>query len=747
MNGVGGPHPESAVDEINLRELWRAVWRRKALLLSCIVLVTGLVAYFVGTMTPLYSAHTLMRIQGGDSRVINIPGLVDNVVIDAPTVASELEYLSSPAFAHRVVERLGLTDDPEFNWRLRPEPEPFWQAWGIDRFVPSAIARLFEEPNGQPEIPRSATEEERTRIGVAHALISRMEVKQLGRSWVIEIRYLSEDPGKAADIANAIAETYIQAHLEQKYQSSTRASSWLETRIEELRADVLAAERRIAEYRAQNRLGIGSEGANSPVSLQMGQINTQLALAQAQRAEAEARYGQVRSLLASAGGPEAAAKVLTSPLMADLRAQETQLQRQLSELGTIYGERHPQMVNVRAELGSVREKIGDEATRIGQDLQNELAVARARERELERQLRGLETQTAGLDQAEVQLRNLVREAETNRQMFETFLQRYSELTEGHDLQQADAQILSRADVPGRPEFPKTTLSVAVAFGGSLMLGLFLVFVVERWDTGFGFRSSDEVLAATGIRALALVPDLGRRETAGRPAEEYILHKPNSAFGEALQRVRTALFLSESDRTPKTVLLTSSVPLEGKSLITSSLARQSARSGLKVLLIDADLRRPRLHEVVRVANQHGLGDILSGRVLVDEAIRTDNKSGMDFIPAGGGVASPPDLFRSESMKVLLRDMAERYDLVLLDSPPVAAVSDSFILSGLVDKTIYVVRWERTPRNVAVASMRQIVEAGADLAGVALSRVNVKKHARYGYPDSGYYSGYYRKYFNN
>jgi capsular exopolysaccharide synthesis family protein len=190
-----------------------------------------------------------------------------------------------------------------------------------------------------------------------------------------------------------------------------------------------------------------------------------------------------------------------------------------------------------------------------------------------------------------------------------------------------------------------------------------------------------------------------------------------------------------------------VPLEGKSTIASALARQSARSGLKVILVDADLRRPRLHEVMGMPNQHGLSEVLTGRANPENAIHRDQKSGLDFLPAGFGSASPPDLFRSSTMKILLEEMAAYYDLVLIDSPPVAAVSDSFTLSGIVDKSIYVIRWEETPRNVALAGIRQMLEAGGDVAGIVLSRVDVKKHARYGYADSGHYQGSYRKYYVN
>ncbi|MGH6887458.1 MAG: polysaccharide biosynthesis tyrosine autokinase, partial [Geminicoccales bacterium] len=468
--------------------------------------------------------------------------------------------------------------------------------------------------------------------------------------------------------------------------------------------------------------------------------------AQAQRAEAEARLSRARAML-DADAVEAAALVLGSPLMDSLRQQEAELSRRLSEIGTVYGENHPQMVNTRAEIQSVRDKMLDEVRRIAQDLENEVSIAVARERELQSSMARLQDEAARVDLAGVELGALQNEVDTNRQLFQTFLVRFREIVEQQGLQESDARILSAADPPGEPSHPRVMLITLVAFAAAAVLGGLLVFLVERWESDFGFRSADETQAALGVRALALVPDLSRRETRGIAAEDYILEKPNSAYAEALQRIRTSLFLGDGEHPPKTVLITSSVPLEGKSTIAASLARQSARSGLKVILIDADLRRPRLHELIGLANQNGLSEVLTGRANPEVAIRRDEKSGLDFLPAGVGVISPPDLFRSSMMRILIEETAAYYDLVIIDSPPVAAVSDSFTLSGLVDKSIYVIRWEQTPRNLALAGIRQMLEAGADIAGVVLSRVDVKKHARYGYADSGYYQSRYRKYYVN
>jgi capsular exopolysaccharide synthesis family protein len=740
-----GRAAEQRGDELNLRELWRAVLRRKFVLLATVLVITGATYAYISQQTPLYTGQVLIQIKTRDAQVIQVPGVVEELVADPATMQSEIQFLSSPAFLRRMVEQQNLVEDPEFNGELREDAD---QPSVLDllnpmRYVPEswlASVNVASQPVAPPIDP-AAREVSR----VTGTFGSRLLIEQVGGSYVIALSFMSEDPDKAARIANAMADEYLVTQVEAKFQAAEHATDWLAKRIQELRGEVLEAEAKIVEYRSRNNL-VNTDESN-PVTLQFFQLNSQMALAQAERAGAEARLGQARAMRDADNGVQAAALVLNSPVMDDLRSQELQLIRRVSELSADLGENHPQMVTTKGELASVRQKMQDEVQRIISDLENEVAVAQARERELQNHMAALRTDAAGLEMAEVELRDLTMEADANRELFGTFLTRFREIIEQQELQEADAKIMSAASVPLGPSYPKVELVTMIGFAASLVIGVLLVFVAERWDSGYGFRSSDEIQSALGVRALALVPDLSRRETNGATAEDYIVLKPNSAYAEALQRIRTSLFLADGERTPKTVLITSSVPLEGKSAIAASLARQSARSGLKVILVDADLRRPRLHEVLGLANQNGLSEVLTGRVNPEAAIKHDERSGLDFLPAGVGVVSPPDLFRSSTMRILLEEMGAYYDLVIIDSPPVGAVSDGLTLSGIVDKSLYVIRWEQTPRNVVLAGMRQMFEAGADIAGVVLTRVDVKKHARYGYADSGYYRGHYSKYYVN
>ena len=371
-------------------------------------------------------------------------------------------------------------------------------------------------------------------------------------------------------------------------------------------------------------------------------------------------------------------------------------------------------------------------------------MARIREQTLDRNLENLKAEAAKLNTFQGRLRVLEREAAANRTLFDTFLSRWKETGGQEEIQHADARIISHAEVPARPVSPRKVRIVGVALGFSVFLGIFLVYLIEELDSGF--RSSEQIESMTGYGVLSLVPLLTRLRLKRNQPVMYAMDKPTSSFAEALRTLYTGILLSNVDTTPKSLLITSSLPEEGKTVISAAMARLLARSGRKVLLIDADLRRGQIAKVLDLPNEYGLVEILGRRQhSLDEVVQQDGVSGLHVLTTGGTVVpNPPDLLDSDRMRALLSEAGEAYDLIVIDSPPVRLVSDTRILSHLVDKTVFVIRWAKTRREVATLGIKQIVEAGASVAGVVLSIVDVPKNARYGYADSGYYYGSSRKY---
>jgi len=738
-------------DGIDLREVLRKLWRRKNLVLGTIVTLTVLAAVIVLQVTPRYTASAFVMIDPRENRVVDIEAVVSGLSTDVEAIQSEIQVIRSRGLAAKVIDRLGLDRLPEFNENLR-EPGGLEQLLspaaddGDDGTALKAewagfLTRLRNAVLGEPVDPAPGEQARRERAKVIDHFLERLRVRPEGRSRVIRLSFESENAELAARVVNTTADLYIVEQLEAKFEATQRATEWLNQRVGDLRAKVEASERAVELYRAEQ--GLTESRGVTVTSQRISELNSQLTIAASEVAEAQARVDQIEQALAGARSFEAVSEVLNSRLIQDLRVQQAAVERRAAELSSELGERHPRMIQLRAEADNIRGKIAAEVNKVAQALRNEVAVARAREATLRQQLAALETEAGELGAAQVQLRALEREANANRLLMETFLNRFKETTSQEDIQQADARIISRADRPEAASFPKKKLIVALAFVASAMLGLLLAFAVEQLD--HGFRSMEQIERWTGVAGLGLVPALRGIRKLGRRPEQEVVDRPVSAYTESIRTLRTGLMLADVDRSPKVVLFTSALPGEGKTSLSLSLARLAAQTGETVVFLDTDLRKPRAHRALDLPGAPGLVEVLAGEVSLDEAIAADAATGLAFLGAGRGAPNPPDLLNSDHMRALIEELTGRYDLVVLDSSPLVAVSDARILARYADKTAFVVRWADTRREVVMNAMKQLLKADADLAGVVLSQVNVKSHARYGYGDSGYYYGRTNRYY--
>lgn len=724
---------------LGMGEIWRALKRRWLTILSITLLGVVLAAFAVFQMTPRYNATASVMLDPRKSNIVDFEEVLSGLPGDEDTVNSEILVIRSPVLVGRVINRLNLVNDPEFNEALARAPSALSK---LNLFKGLNLAEMFGRPP-----PPAQTEEALLQIQhsrVVEAVTEQLAVSRAGRSRAINIRFVSPRPGTAAKVVNALASAYLADQLASKYEATNSAQAYLDGRVNELREQVKQAEQAIEEYRI--RAGLVGTAVGTVASQQLSLLNTQLVLAQTQRAEAAARLRQVRRLSSDdGGGAESATEVLASPLIIDLRGRETEGERKIAELSQEYGEKHPRMIAARAELRDIQVRIRGEVSKIVASLQNEVAVADAREATLASNVRKLERTAARQGASEVQLRALEREADATRALFTHFVTRASETASQADVQRPDARILARADIPTSASFPKPGIILPIVGLLALFLGIAVALLLEQLDRGF--RSGEEIEQATGIGVLALVPQLARRLRLTTTPERYVLDKPTSSFAESLRSIDTGVRLSNVDKPPKSVLVTSSVPKEGKSTLAMSWGRMLAKSGRRVLLIDADLRRPRVTEVLSVNKGYGLVDVLSDGVDLADAIQVDEASGLMLLPAGHEISSPPDLLGSEQMRNLIVRLEGEYDLVIIDSAPVLVVSDARALARHVDAVVFVARWASTRREVVTNGLKQIREANARIAGVVLSAVNVRKHARYGYGDSGYYYGAARKYYQN
>jgi capsular exopolysaccharide synthesis family protein len=403
------------------------------------------------------------------------------------------------------------------------------------------------------------------------------------------------------------------------------------------------------------------------------------------------------------------------------------------------------MIQLRAEQQDLRDSIAAEVNKVVASLNNEVAIASAREASLEDELGRLKDAMAQSNDSQIELRALEREAEANQALLATMLARYKEVSSQDEMnsQRADARIISRADAPSNPSFPNKPFLLGITVLLSGLLAILAVFLRESVQRGF--VSGEQIEALTGLTALGFVPlHVQRGKEPAEPAD-YVVGYPRSALSQSLRTAFWSTTLSLDD-TPNTLVITSAHPEEGKTTVALGIARSQALTGKRTLLIDADARNPGVHTILKEELKPGLVDVLLGDCSMPRIV-SDSATSLDVVCAGKTVEDPLPLLDSAAMDEFLRDVEEVYDLVVIDAPPLMAASDACVLSKKADTTVLVVRWIKTPREVVRHVIRQLARAGGHVAGALLTMVDVKKHAAYRYGDSGAYHGTLRRYYSD
>ena len=729
--------------ELSLSSFLNVLEVRRKLIISVTFLISLLALLTIYQLVPRYTATTQLLIGINSAKVVDIEEVLSGGMKGDTAVIGEMEVIKSRELAHKIIAHLHLDQYEEFN--PKPKPPGF-----LDQFNPKNwIPETWKESLGTKALDtRTETEKQESQLNnLTNKFLSKVTVSQVKRSQVINIAVETQDPKLAAIIANEVADQYIVGQLQAKFDATKKATDWLNDQLGDLKQKLENSERAVENYRKNHNLVEVSKGTGV-TQQQLSEINSQLISARAQRAEAEAKYQQVESITRNGQDIDSVAEVLNSGLISSLRGQEAEVQRKYSEMLVEYGARHPKMIQMQAELADIKAKIDTEVKKIAAGLRHSLDVARARENSLASSLQQMESKTAGNSQAEVELRALEREATANKVLFETFLGRFKETASTQGIEQADARVISFAEVPLGASFPKKNLMITVSILGALFFAIFLAFVLEMLNPGI--RSPEQVSQLFNLTTLGIVP---KTVNINIPVLQYLLEKPQSALAEALNTLRISLSLLNPDSDVKSVLISSALPSEGKSTLASLLSRHSAAAGKKVVLVDADLRRPTIAKMFDLDKKTlGLTDLLMNHTLtLTDVLVKDSATGLSILTRGhAAFLNPSDLFASQRMKALLEQLKQEFDLVIVDSAPIMAVPDSRILAGLVDKILFVVNWDTTPKKVVATALHIFAKDGHNnLAGIVLQKVNLEQYGRYGYGDSGYYYSYgrYKQYYTS
>lgn len=730
---------------VRLRQVY-GVLRRHYILISVVTIIgTAFAVFWASGLTPIYRASTQVLIDPNRDTVTKITPVAPGLTPEFTMMETQAAIIRSRELAVQAVRRLDLINHPLYNPALaKPQPST------LDRLLAPITALFTDAPPAEEKravniAPQTPEERARLTEGIIGGYLGGLSVvpAQTGARWVT-ISFTSPDPKLAADAANMAAKVYIESQVTNRGASTQSALRFLSEKVEELRGKMIDAERALTQFRTDT--GLLQLGESSPVAQQLNSYRNQLIDVRAAIRNLEGAGGQVRDMLRGQGSIESNSQVMTNPFIAQLRAQQSDIERKIAEARTQLRDNHPQLIAMRNELREIQNKIGSEIRKVSANLSNELALAKQREDSLQNEIKRLEGELSKQAGNEVRLRELQLAAQTARQLYETTLARFNEvsITDDNVMQKAEARVLQPAFQPGGPIAPQKNSIVFMAFLISMAIGVALAVIIELLDAGF--RSVHQLEQMAGAPALGMVPFQANKLSRNKRPWDTVLDKPNSSFAEAIRTIRTGLLLSSVDHPPRTVLVTSSVPGEGKTTTALALASAAAASGQRTIIVDCDMRQPALHANLGVKNELGLSDYLTGNAALEDLIHIDDRSGLHYICAGRLPPSPTDLLGSNRMKQLLQQLSAAFQMVMLDTPPILAVSDALLLVRSVDKTIFVVRWERTRRDIAVNGLKSVYDAGARVGGLVLSQVNLRKHARYDYTDSGvyYYRGYKRYY---
>ena len=709
-----------------LQGVWRALLRHAWLIVFTLLCVNAVAIAIVMRLPPRYSAEAAVLIGPREAQVTDMKAVITGLTGESDVIESEMQVVRSRKLARHVVEELRLDRNPEFNPALAPA--------GLRQRIASALGGLFARAPAAPGETSGGQETPRDPLArTTDVFLRHLSVAEKGHSRVIGITVDAASPELAADAANAVAEAYIDQQLHAKTDATTHAHQWLEERVAELHRQSTDADKAVEEYRQKTGLLHGSNA--SLATEQISNIGQQIVEAQVERANASARLQTLTTVLASRSGLDGLnglPEVQNSPLIRDLRQQETILTQQSAELSSTYLKSYPRQATLNAQIEAIRARERVELQRVADSLRDAVRTAEAREALLQPVLANLRKEVSASKEGEIELHSLQQEADADHLLYERLLSRSKETQIEVGLQQPDGQIISAAEPPDAPSFPNPTLMLPLLFVASCMMAALLVMGLESVDQGFS--SMEQVETVLGVNALGVVPRIARR-LIGR-SSPYAAGQPDSAYSEAIRSLYTSLLLSGAGdhdsavRAPKTVLFASANPDEGKTTIVMSLARLMAASGKRVVIVDCDIRRPSLHKAAGVARSPGLVDHLLEGTELATVLKQDPASGVWLLPAGEQRLTAPDLFASEGMNRLIRTLGEQFDLVLLDSAPVLLISDTRALARLVDETVFVARWNATKRLQVGMAIRQLADAGGNIAGVLLSMVDVRRYARQG-----------------
>jgi succinoglycan biosynthesis transport protein ExoP len=707
--------PAAAVEPIAVPfgRLFSTLRRHLWVLLLTVAIVIGTTAFVVEGLPKQYTAQASLIIEPQRTQVSDLQAISSDAEDTASLMRTQIGILSSPSLALGVVEALHLTTIPDF------APNSGLKATVMDWLAKNNI---LAEP---PVAPLTAADRANIAAGI---LSNKLSFSNDPESQLLGIAATTRDPVLSARIANEVAKQFLAFKVQEKFAAMQRAHDWLQGQVVSLATQVRADDQAVEAYRLSHGLGeelpdqAGNDGAPGQVQTvnrqQLDDLSKQLVDVSRDLTEKEGQLAQAKVALSGSISTNDLPAVLASPMIAQLLDEAAQASGRAAELANADGPGNPELQSARARAGALQARAREEMANVARSLSVEVAGERQQQAALHQQMEQLRGSVSNENAAELGLNTLQTQARATRNIYESFLSRAAQLANVAGIQEPDASLVSSAEVPLGPSAPQPTRVLAIAGVLSLVLGTVFAFLLERIRGGFSMP--EQIESVVGLPLVGMLPQVRqtrfRRRRGGRS---------EIALTASLDRLRGQMRVL-GDARPKLLMVTSALPKEGKSLFSVEMARNMAAAGWRVLLLECDFCCPSLSAYLGVPSGPGLCEILSGTALglTENLIRRPAEN-LDVILAGKMRGDSQEMLASRRMSALLDDVRQRYDVVIMDTPPVLPVADALVLGRLADATLAVVQWEKTPRDAVMNTIRLLHDSGSSVMGVVMTRVDLRK----------------------
>lgn len=730
---------ENREEQIDIREYLHVISRRRWTIITTFALIVVSTAIFTFTAPPVYEATTRLIIEKENPNIVSIQEVMAVDASGTDYYQTQYKIMESRSVARQVIQRLQLDKSEEFF----PEPADnlfarfFRTIKDTIRSWLEVLSGLFKKDGNPVQSPNTSSDHE-----LVTAFINRIRVEPIRNSRLVDLSFQAEDPVLAARIVHTLAEAYIGQNLETKLDAVQDAVKWLHNRITQERTKVEKAEQALLDYKKQHNIVTDFSSDTEKITAQkLAQLNTQVVEAESSRVEAETRYTQSRDLSNTPDMLDSIPEVLNNELIRQMKTMEVVLYKRMSELSKKYGAKHPQMIAIKSELKTLKKRKKTEINRVVNSLRNEYEVALARENSLKAALAKQKQELLDLNQKAISYGVLRRDAESAREMYELLIKRFKETTLTEDMRTGNIRIVDPAEVPSRPVKPKKGLNIALAVILGLFFSIGMAFFFEYLDNTI--KNADDIKRYLKIPFLGPVPAIAfdnpeKTQKNVRP-ELVTLDSPKSIASEAYRGIRTDILFSSPEAEPRIILVSSAGPQEGKTLTVTNLAVTMAQAGSRVIILDCDLRRPRLHKLFNINQNRGLTNLLIGDRKLKLEVLATGISNLYLIPCGSIPPNPSELLGSRRMDDLLKALLNKFNRIIIDSPPIGAVTDAAVLSKYTDGVVYVLRANATVRGAAINGLEQFKQVGANVLGAVLNGVDFEKDKYYYSQYSYYYYG--------